>query len=91
MSGLRHAAKQHQMNVVRLPDVEHWPLLLRSYGAWLQLVVWARDWCIARKKHGLLAAHQNMLREVMLLGLISFLLVAFEDKLQEICGMAAPP
>ena len=51
-----------------------------------QIVVWAREWCIARKKQGLLAAHQNMLREVMLLGLISFLLVAFEDKLESICG-----
>ena len=51
-----------------------------------QLVVFARDWCVKRKKHGLLAAHQNMLREVMLLGLISFLLVAFEDKLEAICG-----
>ena len=53
-------------------------------------MVWARDWCIRRKKQGLLAAHQNMLREVMLLGLISFLLVAFEDKLQEICGVLRP-
>ena len=56
-----------------------------------QLVVFARDWCVKRKKHGLLAAHQNMLREVMLLGLISFLLVAFEDKLESICGALLLP